>query len=142
MTRRRAKRVVTPARRGLIRLIGSPLLLWEGQSLPLPAKAFGVIALLTTEPSRSLPRHRIRDCLWGEFPQEKASANLRQTLARVRKVEQDIETSILIVDPDTITLNTEPFDTDLADALAANVQELVNHQDLVRLEEFVEVISG
>jgi DNA-binding SARP family transcriptional activator/tetratricopeptide (TPR) repeat protein len=128
--------------RGLIRLIGPPLFAWSGRSYPMPAKAFAIIALLTTEPGVSLPRHRVRDCLWGEFPQEKASANLRQTLARVRKIEQDIGTSILIVDPDTITLNTEPFDIDLADALAVNVQELLDSQDLVRLEEFVEVISG
>lgn len=142
MTRRRAKRVVTPARCGLIRLIGSPLLLWEGQSLPLPAKAFGVIALLTTEPSRSLPRHRIRDCLWGEFPQEKASANLRQTLARVRKIEQEKAIVILNVDGDRITLNSEQFDIDLITALAINVLELSRNGDWLRLERFVELTSG
>jgi len=110
--------------------------------LSLPAKAFAVIALLTTEPGRSLPRHRIRDCLWGEFAQEKANANLRQTLARVRKIEQDIAIVILNVDGDTIALNSEQFDIDLIDALAIDVQELIKKKDWIRLDEFVELTSG
>lgn len=133
---------LTRTGRGLIKLIGPPLFAWSGRTYPLPAKAFAIIALLTNEPGGSLPRQRVRDCLWGDFPQEKANANLRQTLARVRKIEQDIGTSILIIDSDSIAFNAESFDIDLADALAVNVQQLIENRDLVRLEEFVEVISG
>ena len=71
-----------------IRLLGTPAIIADETVLTLPAKGFAIIALLSAEPGRSMPRHRIRVQLWAEFDQEKANANLRQTLMRVQAARE------------------------------------------------------
>src|SRR5690242_16179807 len=96
-------------RPGQIRLLGSPAIVDQDNTLTLPAKGFAIIALLSAEPGHALPRHRIRVQLWAEFDQEKANANLRQTLMRVRRLEKQIGVRILNDDSARIALNTEGF---------------------------------
>ncbi len=76
-------------------VLGSPAIFSDEVILTLPAKGFAIIALLSTEPVHAIPRHRIRVQLWAEFDQEKANANLRQTLMRVRRLEKRLGARIL-----------------------------------------------
>ena len=115
------KRERTPRQ---IRLLGSPVIISEDAVLTLPAKGFAIIALLSAEPGHALPRHRIRVQLWAEFDQEKANANLRQTLMRVRRLERQLGARILNDDSTRIALNTEDFDIDLSAALNADISAL------------------
>ena len=108
--------------RGRVVLLGVPAIRCDDQQWTLPAKAFAIIALLAAEADHALARSRIRVILWAEFDQEKANANLRQTLARVRRLEQRIGRKILNDDGQLIALNDAEFDVDLAQALSADVQ--------------------
>ena len=107
-----------------IRLLGSPAIISDDAVLTLPAKGFAIIALLSAEPGHALPRHRIRVQLWAEFDQEKANANLRQTLMRVRRLERQLGARILSDDLARIALNTDEFTVDLSDALTVDIGKL------------------
>jgi DNA-binding SARP family transcriptional activator/tetratricopeptide (TPR) repeat protein len=128
--------------RGRVALLGVPSIRCDDQQWTLPAKAFAIIALLAAEPGHALARNRIRVLLWAEFDQEKANANLRQTLARVRRLEQRIGRKILNDDGQLIALNDAEFDVDLAQALSADVQTLVNAKDWPALEALVNDFTG
>jgi len=128
--------------RGRVRLLGTPEILHAEQSFTLPAKAFAIIALLATEAGHALPRHRIRVQLWAEFDQEKANANLRQTLMRVRRLEQRLGLRILKEESALISLNSDAFDVDLTAVLGADVVRLAANGAWIRLEELVNEIAG
>jgi DNA-binding SARP family transcriptional activator len=119
---------------GRIRLLGTPAIVSDDAILTLPAKGFAIIALLSAEPGHALPRHRIRVQLWAEFDQEKANANLRQTLMRVRRLERRLGARILNDDSTRIALNTEDFEIDLSTALDADIGKLAAAGSWTRLE--------
>jgi DNA-binding SARP family transcriptional activator/TolB-like protein len=129
-------------RPGQIKLFGTPSFEWKGQKWPLPAKAFALIALLSAEPSGSLSRNQVRTMLWQEFDREKANANLRQTLSRVRRVEQQIGATLLIVEPESIALNSEMLAVDLTEPLAMDIGNLIEVRNVQRLEEFIGMLTG
>ena len=81
-----------------------------------------------------MPRHRIRVQLWAEFDQEKANANLRQTLMRVRRLEKQLGARILNDNSTRIALNSRRFRVDLSEALDADVARLAAADAWAQLE--------
>jgi DNA-binding SARP family transcriptional activator len=55
---------------------------------PLGAKALGLLAFLAVEPG-SHRREQVTALLWGDYPEEKAKASLRQALTHLRNVLGD-----------------------------------------------------
>jgi DNA-binding SARP family transcriptional activator len=127
---------------GQIRLFGVPSFEWNGKKWALPAKAFALIALLSAQPKGSLSRSSIKAFLWQEFDREKANANLRQTLTRVRRIEQQIQSTLLRMDADSIALNSDVLTVDLAEVLSIDVNRLIESRDFRRLQDFVGKLSG
>ena len=127
---------------GLIRVFGVPCLEWAGRKWTLPVKAFAAAALLATQANAALSRARIGEILWGDVEKEKSLVNLRQLLARVRKLEHEIGTPILIADANSVSLNTEFFMVDVAEALQFDSKSLIAKGEIQQLEKFVEGLSG
>jgi DNA-binding SARP family transcriptional activator len=67
----------------------------------LGAKALGLLAYLALEP-RSHPRDVVTALLWGEYPEERARASLRQALSQLRHVfagRLDADRASVALDP-------------------------------------------
>lgn len=108
----------------------------------MPSKAFALFALLSAEPNHTLLRGHIRGVLWGDVDQKNGDSNLRQLIARVRKLEREMGAQLLAIGPRAITLNTDRFEVDLASALRFDVSRLAIEHDWERLEHFVTSYSG
>jgi DNA-binding SARP family transcriptional activator len=69
-----------------IKLFGEVEVSWEGQLLSFPTqKATELFAYLVVHCGHAHPRAALAALLWPESDEEKARANLRQTLARLRR---------------------------------------------------------
>jgi DNA-binding SARP family transcriptional activator len=69
-----------------IKLFGEVEVSWEGQLLSFPTqKATELFAYLVVHCGHAHPRASLAALLWPESDEEKARANLRQTLARLRR---------------------------------------------------------
>jgi len=88
-----------------VRLFGPPSLAVDGETQPLPDKAFVLLAILAASERKSASRSQIRAILWGDFDREKANANLRQLIARVSKIQQKFGFILLEVTGDIVALN-------------------------------------
>src|SRR5258706_15706713 len=71
----------------------------RGAAVSLPAKCLALLAYLSLEPG-SHPRDELRTLLWGDSPDEKANASLRQALTRLRVALGDD----LLVDRATVAI--------------------------------------
>jgi DNA-binding SARP family transcriptional activator/tetratricopeptide (TPR) repeat protein len=128
-------------RPGTISVLGGPEVAWRGRSWRFPTKAFVLFARLSVEPEGALPRREIREFLWAGVEPGKANANLRQTLARIGKLERSMRGKMLVVGPHAIALNRSDFRIDLADAIALDLDRLIAGRDLPALEAFVDFVS-
>ena len=94
----------------VLRLCGDVALQAPGGST-LGAKSLGLLAFLALEPGPHR-REEVTALLWGEFPEEKARASLRQALTHLR----DAVGAALVVDRATVEL-TGALTTDVAEFL-------------------------
>jgi len=96
-----------------LRLCGDTVLTSGGAPVqpPLGAKTLALLAFLALEPG-SHRREEAAALLWGEYPEEKAKASLRQALTHLRDALGDD----LVVDRASIELRG-PFDCDVTDFL-------------------------
>ena len=78
----------------------------------LGAKALALLTYLVLEPGPH-SRAKLTALLWGEYPNEKARASLRQTLRHLRDVLGDI----LVVDRTSVDLATGGIDCDITEFL-------------------------
>jgi DNA-binding SARP family transcriptional activator len=97
----------TAAAKVEVRLFGPPRFLVDGEAQALPDKAFVLLAILAASEHKSANRSHIRSILWGDFDREKANANLRQLIARILKVGQKFELTLLDIQGDTVSINTD-----------------------------------
>ena len=61
----------------------------DNRVMPLPAKSLALLAYLSLEPGEHA-RDELRGLLWGESPEEKSNASLRQALKQLRDVVGDV----------------------------------------------------
>lgn len=82
-----------------------------------------LLAYLAIEPGRPHPREQLAALFWPEQPQAAAFANLRQTLARLRKALPEPAAQLLLVTSQSLQLPAGRANLDLAqfDALLAAV---------------------
>lgn len=85
---------------------------------PRVAKGQAILALLAASPWLRRPRAWLQDKLWSDLPQSRGSANLRQTLCRLReKVGGDRSWLVngagwVALDPTRVLVSTEPLSED------------------------------
>lgn len=70
-------------------LLGAPRIAAAGGPVPLPDRALAMLAMLAVAPGRRLRRGDIRAVVFGEQEAERAATNLRQTLARLRRMQAE-----------------------------------------------------
>jgi len=78
-----------------------------------------LLAILAGAERQTVSRSQLRSILWGDFDREKASANLRQLIARIHKVERKFGLSLLALESDTLGLSTAHCTIDYSSFLAA-----------------------
>lgn len=114
-------------------LLGPPELVADGSQWQLPEKAFALFAILATSKEYTANRNSIRSILWGDFEQEKAGANLRQLIARIRRIERDIATTLLLVNDENLTLCPTACSVDLISMIDRNSQTAIDEESLASL---------
>jgi DNA-binding SARP family transcriptional activator/TolB-like protein len=97
-----------------IRLLGIPRFRCRGEDQPLPRKAFVLFAVLALSPGGVANRARIRTVLWGNARQAAASANLRQLISRVTRIERSLGVTILDHEGDVVRLARRDIRLDVA----------------------------
>lgn len=95
-----------------VKLFGPPRFLVDGETQPLPDKAFVLLAILAASEHKSASRSQIRSILWGDFDREKANANLRQLIARILKIGQKFDLVLLDIRGDSVSINEKACTAD------------------------------
>jgi DNA-binding SARP family transcriptional activator/TolB-like protein len=96
-----------------LRLLGTPRFRCRGEDHQLPRKAFALLALLALTPGGTATRTRLRSILWGEARQPAASANLRQLVSRITRIERTLDVDIVDIDGEAIRLANRGLRTDV-----------------------------
>ena len=87
----------------------------SGEPLGLPLKkAQGLLAYLALRPGQWHSREKLATLLWGDRADGEARHSLRQALLTLRKVLPDGRAGLLLVQGETISLNTASVDVDAA----------------------------
>ena len=79
----------------------------------MPRKAFVLLAVIALEPAGEVTRARLRGLLWGTRPQTAASANLRQLISRITRIERTPRRELIAMDGELIRLAPVPVRHDL-----------------------------
>src|SRR5262249_13154926 len=77
-------------------------------------KAHALMAYLAVPVGRAHPRDQLASLLWGGTGDEQARQNLRQTLVALRRAPLQTPPSILVVDRDTLALDPDAVEVDVA----------------------------
>jgi DNA-binding SARP family transcriptional activator/TolB-like protein/Tfp pilus assembly protein PilF len=86
----------------------------KGSIVPFPEKGLLSICFLLTSSSTQKARAELAEFLWGDIPLDKALANLRQTLSRVKNRQDELGIELLLIDQATVSVNVRAFTNDLA----------------------------
>ncbi|MDL2402968.1 BTAD domain-containing putative transcriptional regulator [Rhizobium mayense] len=85
-----------------------------GSTVPFPEKGLLSICFLLTSSSTQKPRAELAEFLWGDIPMDKALANLRQTLSRVKNRQDELGIELLRIEQATVSVNVQAFTNDLS----------------------------
>ena len=84
-----------------------------GSTVPFPEKGLLSICFLLTGASPQKSRTELAEFLWGDIPLDKALANLRQTLSRVKSRQDELGIELLRIEQASVSVNTGAFTSDL-----------------------------
>ncbi|MBK9082789.1 MAG: hypothetical protein IPL88_12270 [Rhizobiales bacterium] len=87
-----------------IALFGEPRVSANGARLQLPDRALAVVALLSTHAGGAMRRADARRLVFAEADPERAAANFRQTLARLRKLQVETGATLMEEEGETLRL--------------------------------------
>ncbi|MBB6301260.1 DNA-binding protein [Rhizobium leucaenae] len=85
-----------------------------GSTVPFPEKGLLSICFLLTSLAQKKTRAELAEFLWGDIPLDKALANLRQTLSRVKNRQDELGIALLVIEQATVSVNVQAFTSDLA----------------------------
>lgn len=115
----------------MLRLLGLPRVENVAASARLPQLAYVAAAMLELSPNGLLSREALATLLWERVPDERARANLRQLLARVRAWELATGVKVFDVAADAISRGPGTLASDLRELREAVVPTTA--EDLTRL---------
>lgn len=106
--------VGTSQPRVTITLLNSCSLAVDGHSIErVPSAFYRIIAVLALS-GGTISRPRLSDLFWAEAPDGAAAANLRQSLARIRQLQQSLQFDLITMDMSKVSLRSSPeVDCDL-----------------------------
>ncbi|MFT4182382.1 MAG: DNA-binding protein [Rhizobium sp.] len=102
-----------------------------GSTVPFPEKGLLSICYLLTSASPQKSRAELAEFLWGDIPLDKALANLRQTLSRVKSRQDELGIELLLIEPAAVSVNIGAFSSDLT--LVNTVSHIDPHAALEEL---------
>jgi DNA-binding SARP family transcriptional activator len=109
-----------------------------GSVLVLPTKKTqALLTYLALPPGRSHPRDKLASLLWGDMPDAQALGNLRQALARIRRVLPRPVLGALVLDGKTVAL-----DPSLVEIDAGRFEQLVADGKANSLERAAMLYQG
>lgn len=119
-----------------------------GSTVPFPEKGLLSICYLLTSASPQKSRAELAEFLWGDIPLDKALANLRQTLSRVKSRQDELGAELLLIEPAAVSVKIGAFTSDLT--LVNAISQTDPHaalEDLLQLGRWdflarTEVIGG
>ena len=109
-----------------------------GDKLNFPTnKTKALFAYLVLEPNLTQSREKLSDLLWGEAGEERARANLRQTLTRIRQALPSSDKRLLIAEQGTVSLEAASIATDTGD-----FERLIDEGTITSLERAAALYRG
>ncbi|NTF82777.1 DNA-binding protein [Rhizobium rhizogenes] len=91
-----------------------------GSTVSFPEKGLLSACFLLTGSSPHKSRTELAEFLWGDIPLDKALANLRQTLSRVKSRQDELGIELLLIEQATVSVNIGAFTSDLSQLNAAS----------------------
>ena len=87
----------------------------SGDAVVFPTrKVQALLAFLAATAGQSHSRDRLAALLWGNWPNQRARANLRSTLSRLRQALPDDLQGLIVATSGAISLSAEPIEIDVA----------------------------
>src|SRR5499427_9479534 len=78
-------------------------------------KAQALLAYLAVRPEEKYTRNKLAATFWGDAGKEQARQSLRQSLSALRSAFAPLETRILVVEGDRVTLDSSRIDVDVVE---------------------------
>ncbi|MHC1550443.1 BTAD domain-containing putative transcriptional regulator [Phyllobacterium sp. K27] len=127
-----------------IAVFGEATVSLGGQLVPrVPANFFRIIVYLLLEsPNHSVSRGKLSQVLWSETDQSHASMNLRQSLARIRKFQEQYGLSLIQGDATYVYLNLSQVRAELLRIDLLEYMELMQKGDIESLLPMIELYTG
>lgn len=91
-----------------------------GSTVSFPEKGLLSACFLLSCSSPHKSRTELAEFLWGDIPLDKALANLRQTLSRVKSRQDELGIELLLIEQATVSVNIGAFTSDLSQLDAAS----------------------
>lgn len=109
-----------------------------GDNLRFPtAKTKALFAYLVLEPQLTQSREKLSDLLWSDVGEERARANLRQTLTRIRQALPISDKNLLITEQGIVSLSAGSIATD-----ADDFERLIAEGTITSLERAAALYRG
>ncbi|RCS23487.1 SARP family transcriptional regulator [Phyllobacterium salinisoli] len=109
----------------------------SGKDVAFPQKGLLAICRLFDSPDFELPRDRLARFLWGDDDSSVSHVNLRKTLSRIKRRQDELKTRFIEIGPKTITLNANALESDFQ--ILLRVDEIA---PLPRLRSIARLLAG
>ncbi|MDE1991034.1 MAG: DNA-binding protein [Rhizobiaceae bacterium] len=104
-----------------------------GSTVPFPEKGLLSACFLLTGPSPQKSRSELAEFLWGDIATDKALANLRQTLSRVKNRQDELGVELLLIEQSTVSVNRDALTNDLSILGAVSSDPQIALEELLQL---------
>lgn len=121
---------------------GYPHVMVSEQTIPAPEKLAVVLAVLASQPDRTLSQQSLVSMLWGSAEKSRANASFRQFLVKVRKLEKQHGGSLLIKTGKLVSYDRACVRVDLEKALSHDIADDARNGNYSDLATFVEVVAS
>ena len=124
-----------------VNVFGYPHVTVLEQTVSAPEKLAVILAILASQPDRTLSQQRLVSMLWGNADKAKANANFRQFLVKVRKLERLHGGHLLIKSGKLVSYDSACVQVDLEKALSDNVVDDARNGNYSDLAEYVQMVA-
>ncbi len=125
-----------------VNAFGYPHVTVSGQTIPAPEKLAVVLAVLASQPDRTVSQQSLVSMLWGTAEKARANASFRQFLVKVRKLEKQYGASLLVKSGKLVSYDSACVQVDLETALAHDVVDDTRTGNYSGLTTFVEMVAS
>ncbi|MGI9514062.1 MAG: BTAD domain-containing putative transcriptional regulator [Anderseniella sp.] len=126
----------------VVNVFGYPHMTVGEQTVSAPEKLAVVLAVLASQPDRTLSQQRLVSMLWGNTEKAKANASFRQFLVKVRKLEKLHGGTLLIKSGKLVSYDSACVQVDLETALSHDVVDDAKNGNYPGLAAFVQMTAS